>query len=1746
MIINHQQKLFMIDERERFKKRKSKKYKNLCSVALTTLAVAGVATATTVKADETAGSVTTTAVTTTTETPTSTPVVVESPAPATNLTEAQPQATPEALATQNSSNTQAGNITVTNNSETLNTAVSQAEEAGVIVQEEATKDYGVTTSVEETQAKQADIQADYAKQAENISKVTENYVAEKEKHATETAKVIDENKKLKADYDAKIATYNQDVTKVNETNATIDAAYDKARQAYETEVSKVNATNVEREANYKQAQATYQSETERIQRSNDKKRLAYEVALAEYNTAQAALEAENQAIAKRNQAATEAYNQAMAAYTTEKQKYDDAVAKAKANTSVDGNLSEVVAQNLIFKREPNASVAISGQQTFFTWTDGDDGLGVINASKEQHVGAGHTVATPNWVDVLAPGGTGGGTGETGRVQATVFGLGKGESTTVSYTNLENSSYAGRKISRVDYTYTVLSSPSVDESFTMVVYKDPTITTYFGTAKNGDAMRDGKIQMDVTYYYEDGSPVIFGKDAALLSFSSLNQTELPIGEQEYVTGLSNVTPIQITGSSVVYQDGKLGALGSNHSVENGSKFNRSDWDSTADNPNSYYGAGAAKVNSGTKTISFVIGNHPIEAGTRGILRQWFQFNSEVRTLGGIIPNPPKEPTLKQEDPKSSTVRPPTTPNYEALPQAPTVSYLSTSQAPVKDPSVPLPVKPEEPTYKTLPTAPAVPRVSYHLATLTTQPQTAKAVETTEGVDIDRGLVAKGQEVVFDLTVSPLPANRSLTTSGKLTDPLPKGFVLNLEKTANNAKGYDLSYSEANHVLFGDFTKDTLLAVNQDLTKPGSLPSFKVYGWTSNDAATYKNAYTLTLNGGEGHVNGYTRTSNTVVIHTPGDPNDPDNPSNNEILPLKTSTNAAGVKIDGKVVPVGSTIYYTVELDYDQYAGIKVDTETIAKGFASFDDYPEEALTPDLAKSSVTVDGKPIRGVTLKQHDSVSGLDATTKGLLDSSTISSKIKGKFISAIADNPTDYFNTIVSKGKKVLLRIPMVVKDSLYNTGKDFSNTAYQVDFGNGYMTNTVTNTTPVVTPSKVNTNAQGVLINGKYVLAGSVNYYKVSLDYSAYKGIEADPSLIAQGFFGVDDVPEEALTVENSGIQLIASDNSLVKGVTSTVYASLAQAPKAVQEAMVKQGFKPKGVILVLSADSPEDYYNTYVKTGMKIEATLPMTVKTELAKTGAKYENTAYQIDFGSAYVTDTVVNNVPKLDPKKDVVIDLTHDTTSLGGKDIEVGTTFNYKLGGATLPADRGSSILSYTWTDKYDKQRDQYDGVYKIFAPMAFKTKDGIAYAARTELTRFSLQTVDTETGMVKITLDEDFLASIDDLSVFKADAYLQMKRIGTGDVTNTFSHGVNGAEVDSNTVITHSPVGSVLVNFLEEGTGKVLKPQVMDEKDVATGTDYDTTDRKVTEIVTEDGKTYELVRTAGKEQGKVVKGHTTIDYLYKEVLGDVTVSYKDKDGNVIKEPVVDTPKGSTGRDYNTTDHKLEEIVTADGKTYKLVPELTEGKEEGKVVKGNTSVTYVYEEVKVDVVVHYVDEDGNVIKKPVKDVDQGSTGTNYDTTDNKPEMIEVDGVKYKLMPKKTIGQETGKLSKEGAEVTYVYHKIVTNWIEEGTKTKLKDQEDGEKDCGSFDGYDYVTTEVDKETGDITHIFKKTPKSTPAKPQPKVQDPAPAQPVQAASVAKAVVLPATGESDTTATAALGLVGLIATGLGLSKRRKEEN
>ncbi|MCQ9226030.1 MucBP domain-containing protein [Streptococcus suis] len=304
--------------------------------------------------------------------------------------------------------------------------------------------------------------------------------------------------------------------------------------------------------------------------------------------------------------------------------------------------------------------------------------------------------------------------------------------------------------------------------------------------------------------------------------------------------------------------------------------------------------------------------------------------------------------------------------------------------------------------------------------------------------------------------------------------------------------------------------------------------------------------------------------------------------------------------------------------------------------------------------------------------------------------------------------------------------------------------------------------------------------------------------------------------------------------------------------------------------------------------------------------------------------------------------------------------------------------------------------------------------------------------------------------------------------------------------AETTTTVQYVYAKAGSVVIRYVKEddkGIQSELQPNVLDEDNVKPGTPYDTTDEgnKPTTITTEDGKTYTLVRKEGHDEtGEVAAGETKeITYVYKEVTGKVIVHYVDQDGNPISgttdegkktaSTVTDTPESSTGTPYDTKDLKPKTITTDDGKIYKLVPAATQGNETGKVVVGTTEITYVYELVQGDVIVHYVDTEGNTIADDVTDQTITDTGTDYDTRDNKPEKIVNDetGDVYYILPKDEVkagDKETGKVVEGTTEVTYIYEKagsVNVNYVDtEGNvlKDPVADVTDGKP--GS--GYDTV------------------------------------------------------------------------------------
>ena len=1415
----------MKNKKEVYGFRKSKVAKTLCGAVLGTALIAFADKA--VFADE---------VTETTST--STVEVATTGNPATNLPEAQGEMSQVAKESQAKAGSKESALPVEVSSADLDKAVADAKSAGVKVVQDETKDKGTATTATDNAQKQDEIKSDYAKQAEEIKTTTEAYKKEVAAHQAETDKINAENKAAddkyqkdlkshqeevekintanataKAEYEAKLAQYQKDlatVKKANEDsqqdyqnklsayqtelarvqkanaeakeayekavkentaknealkveneaikqrNETAKATYEVAMKQYEADLAAIKKANEDNNADYQAKLAAYQTELARVQKANAEAKEAYDKAVKENTAKNTAIQAENEAIKQRNETAKATYDAAvkkyeadlaavkqanatneadyqakLVAYQTElarvqkanadakaayekavednkaknaaikaeneeiKQRnavaktdyeaklakyeadlakykkdfaaYTAALAEAESKKKQDGYLSEPRSQSLNFKSEPNAirtidsSVHQYGQQELDalvkSW-----GISPTNPDRTKSTAYSYFNAI-----------------NSNNTYAKLV-LEKDKPVDVTYTGLKNSSFNGKKISKVVYTYTLKETGFNDGTkMTMFASSDPTVTAWYN-----DYFTSTNINVKVKFYDEEGQ--LMNLTGGLVNFSSLNRGNGSGAiDKDAIESVRNFNGryIPISGSSIkIHENNSAYADSSNAEKSLGARWNTSEWDTTS-SPNNWYGAIVGEITQ--SEISF-----NMASSKSGNI--WFAFNSNINAIGvptkpvaptaptqpmyetekplepaPVVPTYENEPTppvktpdqpepSKPEEPTYETEKPlepaPVAPTYENEPTPPVKTpdqpepskpeepkyetekplepapvaptYENEPTPPVKTPDQPEPSKPEEPTYdplptpplaptpKQLPTPPVVPTVHFHYSSLLAQPQINKEIKNEDGVDIDRTLVAKQSIVKFELKTEALTAGRPKTTSFVLVDPLPTGYKFDLDATKAASTGFDTTYDEASHTVTFKATDETLASYNADLTKPVETLHPTVVGRVLNDGATYTNNFTLTVN------DAYGIKSNVVRVTTPGKPNDPDNPNNNYIK----------------------------------------------------------------------------------------------------------------------------------------------------------------------------------PTKVNKNKEGLNIDGKEVLAGSTNYYELTWDLDQYKGDKSSKEAIQNGFYYVDDYPEEALDVRPDLVKVADEKGNQVSGVSVQQYDSLEAAPKKVQDLLKKANITVKGAFQLFSADNPEEFYKQYVATGTSLVITDPMTVKSEFGKTGGKYENKAYQIDFGNGYATEVVVNNVPKITPKKDVTVSLDPTSENLDGQTIQLYQTFNYRLIGGLIPQNHSEELEDYSFVDDYDQAGDQYTGNYKTFSSLNLTMKDGSVIKAGTDLTSQTTAETDAANGIVTVRFKEDFLQKISLDSPFQAETYLQMRRIAIGTFENTYVNTVNKVAYASNTVRTTTPI--------------------------------------------------------------------------------------------------------------------------------------------------------------------------------------------------------------------------------------------------------------------------------------------------------------------------------------------------------------
>ena len=945
-------------------------------------------------------------------------------------------------------------------------------------------------------------QAEVARITAENAQLKADYEAALSKYKTDLAAVQKTNADNAAAYQVAKAAYDAELARIQKENQDKKAQYEADLAAYEAKKAQIEAENAAAQKEYEQKlaenqakNATIVAENEEIKKRNAQAKANYQAQLAQYNADLAV------------------YNTKLAKYQQDKAKYDAEQAKIKAGLAIaetkkteDGHLSRPIAQSLVFKSEPNANLSLTTTGEFVSYagmeaavkntaefskklfqldnfkvtdiqnanyqTNQQESFGTVGkyAGYSSNVTSGK--GPTEWSSVL---------------------LSRGQSATATYTNLQGTYYRGKKVSKIVYTYTLdPSSQFKNDKAWLGIFKDPTMgvfaSAYTGNLEDATSLF---VKTEFVFYDDKGQPINF--DQALMSVASLNREANSIEMAKDYTGTFN----KISGSSIGEKNGQIYATESENfrEGEGGSRFTMytrrgvPGWDTT-DAPNSWYGAGAVEISGttnsmtiGTISSSEVLGQ-PEATDPRRTDKLapkkpniWFAINGDIRVtdlpiitveepeapVAPTAPAVPSEEALKPLDPA------PTAPTPKALPTPPTApTYDKGPEAPTRTPETPEPNKPVEPTYSPLPTSPAepvyqkepaapvAPTVHYHYHLLQSQPQIHKEIQNDQGTNIDKTLVAKQSVVQFALKTEALPAGRSETTSFVIADPLPSGYEVDLEATKAASAGFDVSYDKASHTVTFKATAATLATYNADRTKEVATLFPTVVGRVLNDGATYTNNFTLTVN------DAYGVRSNVVRVTTPGKPDDSDNPSNNYIKPTKVNKNKAGLVIDGKEVLAGSTNYYELTWDLDQYKGDKSSKSTIQKGFYYVDDYPEEALElrPELVKL-VDANGKAVAGVTVTHYESLETAPAAVRELLQKANIT--VKGSFQLFAADDVQAFYDQYVVTGKSLTITSPMAVKEGMGRTGGKFENKAYQIDFGNGYATDVVVNNVPKISPEK-----------------------------------------------------------------------------------------------------------------------------------------------------------------------------------------------------------------------------------------------------------------------------------------------------------------------------------------------------------------------------------------------------------------------------------------------------------------------------------------------------------------------------------------------------------------------------------------------------------------------------------------------------------------------------------------------------------
>ena len=339
-----------------------------------------------------------------------------------------------------------------------------------------------------------------------------------------------------------------------------------------------------------------------------------------------------------------------------------------------------------------------------------------------------------------------------------------------------------------------------------------------------------------------------------------------------------------------------------------------------------------------------------------------------------------------------------------------------------------------------------------------------------------------------------------------------------------------------------------------------------------------------------------------------------------------------------------------------------------------------------------------------------------------------------------------------------------------------------------------------------------------------FSLTTDYKPYSTFSADSKTHGKTWAMVDDVQDGAYMVDDNKITMKDSTGKDVKDLFNMYHVlSEKERTQEIQNILKEAGLNPKGEFYMFVAKDSASFYKNYVRQAKNITIDLPAHL---LVEKGQIVKNDFHQIDFGNGFVSNLVTVQVPNLKPEKHA-LDHKDNSKVRDGQEIQIGEYLRYLLDGVTVPA-KHDTLYQYDGIDKLDVRHDRYTGNWSgiirgseylaekdLVLPYDVVLADGkvvkagdqivkgSAYAFKFEfdqstnsdfIKKIVKVTWNEQDGKWAYTIDKEFLNSLGVQGTFDADFYIEVERIASGKVENTFVNIVNGQEMEAK-VVTHTP---------------------------------------------------------------------------------------------------------------------------------------------------------------------------------------------------------------------------------------------------------------------------------------------------------------------------------------------------------------